>query len=105
MTLRQDKLNVLFKKLIAQFLGPQIDGGFVTVMECVVSKDIKYAKVLVGIYPENKKDIVMSKIQDQQKDLQNFLQKNTRMKSVPHITFIIDTSEEKREKISKLLGT
>ena len=105
MTLRQDKLSVLFKKLIAQFLGPHIEGGVVTVVECSVSKDVEHAKVSIAVYPHDKKESVMLNVQEKQKELQDFLRKHTRMKSVPRVTFSIDRGEEQREKISKLLDT
>lgn len=104
MTLRQDKLGVLFKKLIAQFLGPYAEGSVVTVVQCVVSRDIKHAKAFIAIYPQNKENDVVLSIQEKQKELQDFLRKNTRMKSVPRVMFIVDRGEEQREKINKLLG-
>lgn len=103
MTLRQDKLNALFKKLIAQFLGPRVEDAVTTVTQCIVSRDTKNARVYIAVYPPNKEKVILEKIREKQKDLQDFLRKNTRMKFTPRVIFSIDQSAEKIEKISKLL--
>ena len=103
MTLRQEKLNTLFKKLIAQFLSECGTDALVTITDCRVSQNVKNAKVSVAIYPEHKTVSVMSLIQKEQRELHEFLKGHTKMKSVPHLTFTTDTSEQKRQKISDLL--
>ncbi|MBI2109477.1 MAG: ribosome-binding factor A [Parcubacteria group bacterium] len=105
MTLRQEKLNALFKKLIAQFLSISVTDTLITVTECIVAKDVKNATAFIAIYPEDKTDSTMSLILEKQKELHDFLGQHTKMKYVPHLTFTVDTGEQKREKINKLLKT
>ena len=103
MTLRQEKLNTLFKKLIARFFGAYGADALITITNCRVSRDAKNAKVLIAVYPENKTNSVMSLIQKEQKELGEFLKQHTRMKFIPHFIFLTDTGESKRQKISELL--
>ncbi len=107
MTLRQEKLNTLFKKLIAEFLRlhPMPMSELVTVTECAVSRDVKSACVFISIYPNGTEEKVLRALRDIQKELLNFLKKSTRMKTIPHVRFIADSREQQREKISKLLNS
>ncbi len=105
MTLRQDKLGVLFKKLIAQFLGPSIDGAVITVTNCIVSKDAKNATAFIATYPDEASARTLEKIKNQKNELRDFFKKHTRMKNIPDVLFVQDAGETEREKIRKLLET
>lgn len=104
MTLRQDKLNMMFKKLITQFLQRNLGVALVSVTDFKISKDMHTARAYVAFYPEKNAEEIHSLIESKQKDLRNFLKKNTRVKILPQITFNIDKGEENRQKIDKLLS-
>lgn len=89
MSFRQEKLNTLFKKLVAHYIGETIEGGIVSVVDCVVSEDGAYAKVFLSVYPETKRRELISILAREKKSLHDFLKKRTRMKYVPNITFEI----------------
>ena len=104
MTLRQDKLNILFKKLITQFLQHNLDIPLVSITDFKISRDMHTARAYVSFYPEKNSEEIYSLIESKQKDLYNFLKKNTRMKILPRIIFTIDKGEENRQKIDTLLS-
>ncbi len=104
MTVRQEKIGTLLKKLIARFLSVHpIKDVLATVTSCIMSEDIGHARVLISVYPENKQQEVLRSLDLEKRSLNDFLKKNTRMKILPHITFTIDTGETKRQKIDALL--
>jgi len=105
MTLRQEKLNVLFKKLIAQFMQENIADVLVTVTDMHIGKDLRNAHAYIAIYPEKSEGATLSTIDLKQKELRTFLKKNTRIKTLPHITFKIDHGEKNRQRINTLLSS
>ena len=105
MTLRQEKLNTLFKKLIAQFLQEEIEHGLVTITSCTVMPNLRSARASLAVYPEKMEEKVLALVEEKQRDLRDFLKKNTRIKIIPIIIFSIDRGEQYRQKITDLLNS
>ncbi|MDP3726046.1 MAG: ribosome-binding factor A [bacterium] len=103
MTLRQEKLNTLFKKLIAKFIVEHAEDALVAITNCIVSADVGVAHVFITVYPEKMRDNILSNLRRERRELMNFLKKNTRMKALPRITFVLDAGEIHRQKIDTLL--
>ncbi len=104
MTLRQEKLNTLFRKLIAQFVQNNVGDTLVTITDVHIAKDLHNANAYIAVFPEDSEKTVLSIIESKQKELREFLKKNTNIKTLPHIIFKIDKGEKNRQKIDDLLN-
>ena len=70
MTLRQEKINTLFAKLVARFLqDTTTEASIITVTHFDISKDLRNAHAYLSIFPENKEEAVMRSIKKNQKEL------------------------------------
>lgn len=123
MTLREEKLNTLFKKLIAKFLHSELERGIlVSVNNFIISKDLKNAVAFITIYPhtfrsvvptkseqskhngikdvtvypKNEEEIVLKEINAKKKELRDFFKEHTQIKTLPYVQFKIDLVEKNR---------
>ena len=105
MTLRQEKLNTLFKKLTARFLQNESDKSLLTtVTDFKISSDLRRATAFISVFPENKEGKALDLLQKKRNELKEFFKQNTEMKIVPSVDFQIDKGEKNRQRLEKLLG-
>ncbi len=107
MSYRIERINSEMLKSISDIISnrikdPRVD-GMVSVLEVDVSKDLKYAKVYVSIYSDNADKTLRAL-----NNCAGFIRKELSLdfkdlKSVPQVTFILDTSEEYSRKINDIL--
>ena len=104
MTLRQEKLNTLFAKLLARFLqSTASDSSIVTVTHFDIATDMHSAHSYLSVFPEKNEAAVLAAIEKNRDELAEFLRKNTSMKFLPRIYFEIDKGEKNRQRIDELL--
>lgn len=106
MSHRIEQLNNLIKKELGQAILNEINipvNTLLTVMKVETTKDVSQAKVWISILPEEKRKDTMNTLQKNRPRLQSILNKRLVLKRVPKIQFLLDTSEEKAERINKLL--
>jgi len=104
MTLRQDKLNSLLKKLTARFLQENADTGILlTVTNFTISKDLRNAVALVTIFPADREEEILAVLQSKRGALQDHLATNTKIKRVPLVSLKIDMGEKSRQRLYELL--
>lgn len=105
MTTRQEKVNSLLQKVIAEHLREQDFEdlkGLVTITGVDVSPDLEYARVffsVIGQEPEEVTQILKKNIYQ----IQGWLNRKLTMRKVPRVTFLSDYSGEYAGHIGKLL--
>ncbi|GMQ95231.1 MAG: hypothetical protein BMS9Abin13_344 [Patescibacteria group bacterium] len=103
MTLRQEKVAEVLKRITAQFL--QIESGrqsLITVTNCRISPDLRKATVFISVLPEDKEEVVLKFVKRKRTDLRDYLKSHTRLKVLPFIDIQIDLGEKNRQKIDEL---
>lgn len=105
MTLRQEKVNSLLKNLIANFSAShlKINNTLVSILKVEVSKDLKQAKIIISIFPEEKVKEVFTWFEKNKKQIKQYLSKNLEMKFLPDLKFEINKAEEARQRIEEIL--
>jgi len=77
--------------------------GFLTVTTVKVSPDLKSAKIYLSVLEKEKREEVLSKINDQARYIRSELASRIRVKFVPELKFYIDDTIDYVEKIEGLI--
>ncbi|MDI6778392.1 MAG: 30S ribosome-binding factor RbfA [Patescibacteria group bacterium] len=103
---RIDRVNELIKETLAEIIQEEVEiptGVFATVVKVDTSKDLRYARVFVSVFPEKKFGQTMESLKKKAYFLQGALNKRLHMKPLPRIEFMADKTEVEADKIEKLL--
>lgn len=106
MSFRLEKLNSLLREELSQMILKEISFPFdtlTTITKVVVSSDLTLARVWISVLPEEKRKIVLKTLQKNKARLQSGLNRRLKIKRIPKIRFILDVSEEKADRINRLL--
>jgi ribosome-binding factor A len=103
---RIDRINELIKNTLAQVVQEEAEipiGVFLTVTKVDTSKDLRYAKVFVSVFPERKFGETLRHLEKRIYLIQGKLNKALVMKPLPRIEFVSDRTEVEADKIEKVL--
>jgi len=103
---RIDRINELIKETLASIISEEVDfasGVFVTVTRVDTSRDLRYAKVFLSVFPEKRFGDTFRMLERKMYALQGKLNKKLSMKPLPRIEFVSDKTEVEADKIEKLL--
>jgi ribosome-binding factor A len=104
MTLRQEKVTQLIKKLSARFLQRESSGqSLITVTNCNISPDLKKATIFISVLPVKSEEFAIQFVRRKRRELRNFIKQNTKMRVLPFIEVEIDKGEKNRQKIDEIL--
>ena len=106
MNFRIDRINEQIKKTLAEIIAEEADiplGVFVTISKVDTSRDLRYARVFVSIFPEKKFGETLRTLGKKIYFLQGKLNKQLSMKPLPRIEFVPDKTEAEADRIEKLL--
>jgi len=106
MSSRINRVNELIRSSIAEIVSREIEfppGVFVTFVKVDTSRDLRYARVFVSVYPETKFGKTMDFLRKKIYSIQGMLNKKLSMKPLPRIEFLGDKTEAEADKIEKLL--
>lgn len=107
---REKRLNSEFQREIYSILKYKVKNPELTEMfsisEVEITNDLKYAKVFVSVFSadENKKKATFKALCDSAKFVRTELSKVMRIRTVPELRFLVDTSEEYGNKIDAILS-
>ena len=107
---REQRLNSEFQKEIYDILKNKVKNHDITemfsVLDVEVTNDLKYAKVFISIFSTNdeRKQKTFSAICDSAKFVRGELAKIMRIRTVPELKFVMDTSADYGNKIEKILS-
>lgn len=100
------KINELIRQNINDILLKELslkEGVFVTIAKVDTSRDLRYTRVFVSIFPDKETSYAMTALNNDIFRIQGYLNKRLAMKPLPKIEFIADYTESKADKIEKLL--
>jgi ribosome-binding factor A len=103
---RIDRVNELIKNTLARIIAEEADiptGVFLTVTKVDTSRDLRYARVLVSVFPEKKFGETLRALGKKAYFIQGKLNKQLNMKPLPRIEFVPDHTEAEADKIEKIL--
>ncbi|PIU78471.1 MAG: ribosome-binding factor A [Candidatus Moranbacteria bacterium CG_4_10_14_3_um_filter_44_15] len=103
---RIDRINELIRETLAEIVARELEmppGVFVTVVKVDTSRDLRYARVFVSIFPEKKFGRMLELLEKKIYLIQGMLNKKLHMKPLPRIEFAADKTEAEADKIEKLL--
>jgi len=106
MSRRIEKVNQLLKQEVGELILRELEFSkdvMVTVTNVDTSLDLSQAKIMVSIMPEIKADKILRVLASQVPNLQKALNHKLRMKNVPKIKFNLDKSEQRADRIERLL--
>ena len=107
---REQRLNSEFQKEIYNILKNKVKNHDITemfsILEVEVTNDLKYAKVFVSIFSTNeeRKQKSFEAICSSAKFVKGELAKIMRIRTVPELKFVLDTSADYGNKIEKILS-
>lgn len=94
------------REIASTFLRDNIfkDNSFkVTVYEADISPDLKNAKIFLGVFGEVDRVALVNDLNKNQHYFRQKLAKTLRLKNIPHILFVLDSSADAAIHISKVL--
>ena len=106
---RIDKVNSELQKEIYEVISRKLKNPLITEMvsitDVVASKDLKYAKVYISVFSmnEEKKTATYNAVVNDAKKIRYELSKSMRIRTVPELQFVLDTSMDYGDKMDKLL--
>src|SRR3989339_2018748 len=103
---RIDRINELIKETLAGIIQEEAEippGIFLTVVKVDTSRDLRYARVFVSVFPEKKFGQTIELLGKKIYLIQGALNKKLHMKPLPRIEFVADKTEAEADKIEKLL--
>jgi len=106
MSLRISKVNELIKQQISEIISREVDfkpGIFLTISKVDTTKDLRYTRVFVSIFPERESEYAAKTLQNELSGIQKILNKKLHMKILPKIKFIPDSTEARADEIEKIL--
>lgn len=106
MTRRIQRVNQLIKEELGKIISREIvfpGGTLVTITNVTTSNNLEHARIKISVMPEKERKKVIEILQKNIYHLQRLLDKRLVMRYVPQIKFEIDKTQEKVERIEKLL--
>ncbi len=105
MTRRQPSVEELIQQETAKLVQETLPKEIVaTVTDAKVSKDMRHADIWVAVYQENKEEQALAILEEGKYKIQDLLNKKVEIKYVPKISFKLDKTGERAEKIDRLLN-
>lgn len=96
-------LNEIGNIILTKLKDPRL--SFVTVTDVHVSNDLKNAKIFISVFSdESVKDVSINVLQHAAPFIQSQLKKKIKLRYMPNLMFIKDTSLEKADKINRILN-
>lgn len=106
MSHRIPKVNELIKQELGKIIFLNEDFGpgvLVTVLDVKTSADLLHSNVIFSVFPTQKGQLVLKKLQAHIGGLQQSLNRILRMRPVPKINFVFNNDETASQRIDELL--
>lgn len=105
---RMSGIQSEFKRVLSEIISTQIKDPRVSEMTSVthveITRDLKYAKAYISVFDtEKKKKSTIETLTHAEHYIKNEVGSRMRMRRLPEITFLLDTSIEYSSKINDLL--
>lgn len=104
---RIPKVNALIQEVLSKNLGKELSlkpNVFLTIGKVDTTRDLRYTRVFISVYPESESHYVMKTLQKECYRLQKSLYDKLHMKPLPRLSFELDKTELEADKVEKLLN-
>lgn len=106
---RKNKIDVAFTEECAQIIreikDPRVSGVMLTVMNCDVSADLKFAKIYYSVYGECDEKELAKGLKSAAPFLRSQLAQRLNLRITPELTFVRDEGVKHGAEISAILKT
>ncbi|HUT95991.1 MAG TPA: 30S ribosome-binding factor RbfA [Candidatus Paceibacterota bacterium] len=101
---RISRVNSLIQQKIAEILQKEIfiKDILITVQRVDTSKDLKYARIKVSVFPFKYSEEALKILKKQLPNLQRILNRVIKIKFVPRIRFVLDKTEERAGRVERI---
>ncbi|MDX1626197.1 MAG: 30S ribosome-binding factor RbfA [Wenzhouxiangellaceae bacterium] len=104
---RADRVGGLLRRELASIVQRELESelpSLISLTDVEVSRDLGHARVYVSVLEIDKAAEVMRALNDSAGDIRSELARRVRMRSVPELRFLHDTSSESGQRIEQLLA-
>lgn len=105
MSTRIEKINDLLRDNISNIINKDLalkQGVFVSITKVDTSKDLRYTKIFVSIFPEKEIDYTMKTLEKELFHIQKLSNQKLEIKIFPKIRFILDSSGNKLTELEEI---
>jgi ribosome-binding factor A len=105
MSFRINQINELIKRNIGEIISREIDfkpGVFITIIKVDTTRDLGYSHISLSVFPEKETNYILKTLQSEIYQIQGHLNRKMHLKKLPHIDFLIDSTESRADKIEKI---
>ncbi len=105
MSTRIQKINDLIRDNISQIINKDLalkQGVFVSITKVDTSRDLRYTKIFVSIFPEKEIDYTMKTFKKELFRIQKLSNQRLHSKILPRITFTLDNTGNKITELDKI---
>jgi ribosome-binding factor A len=99
------KINQLLKEKLGEIISKNLSlkpNALVTIVKVDTSKDLRYAKALLSVYPETEDDYVLKTLYKESKKIHKVLHQELFMKPLPKIKFLINDNQKKLSEMEEI---
>ena len=108
MSHRPQRINAEMARALSEIISSLKDtriDGMVSVLNCEVTKDLKFAKALVSVFGTSDPHATVAALNGSGGHIRREAAKYFRqLRTVPEITFVLDTSIEASDRIGQILN-
>lgn len=80
-------------------------GVFITISKVDTTRDLRYSKVFVSVFPEKEKGYALRTLACEKSSLQRVLHHKLHLKPLPKLGFVYDPTEENAQTIEHILSS
>lgn len=107
-TIRQKRVSSLIKEEISQIILHSVEeqkSGLISVTHVYVSKDLKVAEIYLSFYgAQGDVHSYVSNLNQRAQHYRHLIGSKIRLKYIPALSFILDSSPEQEERLNQLLN-
>ncbi len=100
---RKEKISSLIHEIVARYIQHEANTDpLITVTHIMLSSDKSHASIYITTIPDSKEEQALIFLKRNGGKIKHALKKETRLKIIPHIDFVIDSGERNRQSIDDI---
>lgn len=109
-TRKMERVDSEVNKALGQIVqyelnDPRLNGILITVLKSEVTKDMKYCKSFVSVFPVEKGKEIVEILNASTPHIKKCLARKVLIRNIPQINFILDTTAEYSKHINELINS
>ena len=102
---RKIRFSALVKEVAATFIRNEANADpLITITNVDVSPDMRRVIIFFTTIPDGRENEALIFLKRNGTELRNFFKKNSRVKHIPHMEFMIDAGERHRQHMDELIS-